>query len=210
VWDSVPGAAHYALYEDGVRKGTTTSTSARLSLGSGTLEYQVMAISAAGDESFLSEPMRVVAEEAEKRARPPLSALAGAHARFMGDSSVTLSLATNVALRIPVDVDRDGIYAIDARYANGNGPVNTEDKVAVRTLLVDADTVGVVVMPQRGAGNWSERGWSNVLRARITKGPHVLTILYTPLDANMNRHENTAQLDLVRLTRLSNPPKALK
>ncbi len=49
-----------------------------------------------------------------------------------------------------------------------------------------------------------------MLRARITKGPHVLTILYTPLDANMNRHENTAQLDLVRLTRLSNPPKALK
>jgi hypothetical protein len=100
-------------------------------------------------------------------------------------------------------IDRDATYAIDVRYANGNGPVNTEDKVAVRTLVVDGDTAGVIVMPQRGVDRWSEWGWSNVLRARLRAGVHTLTLTYTPLDANMNRRENSALLDAVRLTRLT-------
>jgi hypothetical protein len=106
-------------------------------------------------------------------------------------------------VRVPVNVARNGIYAIDVRYANGNGPVNTEDKVAIRTLLADEDTVGVVVMPQRGVDRWADWGWSNVLRLPLRTGAHTLTIVYTPLDANMNRRENTALLDVVRLTRLA-------
>jgi hypothetical protein len=209
-WDSVAGAVQYAVYEDGARKRTTTATSAQLSLGAGTLEYQVMAINGAGDESFLSEPMRVVAEDAEMRVKAASDDLGREHAGFTGAGYVPLSLEKNLTVRVPVTVARDGIFAIDVRYANGNGPVNTEDKVAVRTLLADGDTVGVVVMPQRGAGNWTDWGWSNVLRARLTKGPHLLTIQYTQLDANMNRHENSALLDLVRLTRIANLPRAEK
>jgi hypothetical protein len=203
-WKRIRGASQYAVVGDGARRRTTTDTSALLSASDRALEYQVLAVNAAGDESFLSEPVRHTGEGAELTAKPPESTL---EHRYPGSTSAgyaSLSLEKNLALRVPIRVDSAGTYAIDVRYANGNGPVNTEDKVAVRTLLIDGDTAGVIVMPQRGVGNWSDWGWSNVLRARLTAGAHSLTLAYTPLDANMNRRENSALLDRVRLTRLAN------
>ena len=209
-WDRIPGVVQYAVYEDGVRRRTTTDTSTILSKSDRALEYQVLAIDAAGDESFLSEPVRHASEEAELQVKPEGSTLERQYPGFTGTGYVPLTLDRNLAVRIPVSVDSEGTYAIDVRYANGNGPVNTEDKVAVRTMLIDADTAGVIVMPQRGAGNWSDWGWSNVLRARLTAGAHTVTLVYAPLDANMNRRENSALLDLVRLTRLPNPSRVPK
>jgi len=209
-WARIPGAVRYAVYGDGVRRGTTTATSTVLSASDRTLEYQVLAIDAAGDESFLSEPARAAAAISELRTKPEGAALASRYAGFTGAGYLPLTLDSNTSVRVPVRVDREGAYAIDVRYANGNGPVNTEDKVAVRTLLIDGDTAGVVVMPQRGAGNWTDWGWSNVLHAHLGAGAHVLTLVYTPLDANMNRRENSALLDLVRLTMLANPNRESK
>jgi hypothetical protein len=67
----------------------------------------------------------------------------------------------------------------------------------------------VFVMPQRGANRWSDWGWSNVLRIRLRAGAHTLTITYAPNDENMNRRENTALLDHLRLTLLAagSPPR---
>jgi len=209
-WEPIPGVVQYAIYEDGVRRRTTTATSTTISASDRALEYQVLAINAAGDESFLSEPVRVASSRTETQAKPESSTLAHEHPGFTGAGYLPLTLEKNLSVRVPVRVDRDGSYAIDVRYANGNGPVNTEDKVAVRTMLIDGDTTGVVVMPQRGAGNWADWGWSNVLRAKLAAGAHVITLVYTPLDANMNRHENTALLDLVRLTKLANSNQGAK
>jgi hypothetical protein len=163
----------------------------------------VLALNAVGDESFLSEPVRVVSNSDELRAKPVGARLETERAGFSGAGYVRLTRDRNIVVRVPVDIARDGIYAIDVRYANGNGPVNSEDKVAVRTLLADGDTAGVLVMPQRGVDRWTDWGWSNVLRLSLHRGAHTLTIAYTPLDENMNRRENTALLDVVRLTRLT-------
>jgi len=209
-WEKIPGVVQYAIYEDGARRRTTTATSTSISASDRALEYQVLAINAAGDESFLSEPVRVASSRTETQAKPESSALAHEHPGFTGAGYLPLTLERNLSARVPVRVDLDGTYAIDVRYANGNGPVNTEDKVAVRTMLIDGDTTGVVVMPQRGAGNWADWGWSNVLRAKLAAGAHIITLVYTPLDANMNRHENTALLDLVRLTKLANSNQGAK
>jgi hypothetical protein len=116
-----------------------------------------------------------------------------------------LTRERNATVAIPVQVASAGNYAIDFRYANGNGPVNTEDKVAVRTVIVDGDTTGVVVLPQRGVNRWAEWGWSNPLHVSLTPGPHTVTIAYTRFDENMNRRENTALLDALRLTWLASP-----
>lgn len=203
-WGRIPGATQYAVYEDGARRRTTTDTSTVLSTSDRTLEYQVLAIDSSGDESFLSEPVRHVGEEAEQSVKPAGSTLERQYPGFTGAGFLPLTLEKNLTVRIPINIAEPGVYTIDVRYANGNGPVNTEDKVAVRTLLVDGDTAGVIVMPQRGAGNWSDWGWSNALRAHLAAGAHAITLIYTPLDANMNRRENSALLDLVRLTRLPN------
>jgi hypothetical protein len=137
---------------------------------------------------------------------------AAATARTYGDTAITgFTGAGFVALRqagparidVPVRVDRAGAYEVDVRYANGNGPVNTDSKAAVRTLLVDGREAGVVVMPQRGTGAWSEWGYSTGLRVRLAPGAHTLSLAYTPLDANMDRRVNTALVDHVRLARVA-------
>jgi hypothetical protein len=169
----------------------------------GLQEYQVLAVDAVGDESFLSEPVRVVATGDEQTVKPQAAGLERERAGYTGAGYVRLTRQQNTSVTVPVRVTRAGTYAVDVRYANGNGPINTEDKVAVRTLLVDGDTAGVVVMPQRGVNQWTDWGWSNSVRVQLTAGAHTLVLTYTPFDENMNRRENTALFDVLRLTRLA-------
>ena len=201
VWAPVKGAVGYAIYRNARRLGTTTRTRAPFVRGRELAEYQVLARDAAGLESFLSEPIRVIADSGEIIVKPALQ-VARPSEGVAGPGYVRLTLEENTTLEIPVTVRRAGLYSIDALYANGNGPINTDSKAAVRTLLVDGKELGVLVMPQRGENLWNAWGFSNPLRARLSAGTHRLTIRYTALDMNMNRKENTALLDHVRLTLL--------
>ena len=88
------------------------------------------------------------------------------------------------------------------RYANGNGPVNTENKAAVRTLGVDGANVGTLVMPQRGVGNWNDWGMSNGVQVSLTPGKHTLTVEYLPEDENMNITTNHALMDRIVVERV--------
>ena len=101
----------------------------------------------------------------------------------------------------PVTVDiiapEAGRYAISLRYANGNGPVNTENKCAIRTVSVDGKRAGIVVMPHRGAGNWYDWGNTNPLLVELTAGAHTVTIDYRPENTNMNINTNHALVDCV-------------
>lgn len=202
-WSPVPGAVRYVVYRNGGPVTRTTGTSIVVRRAGGLQEYQVLAVNAVGDESFLSEPVRVVAAADEQTVKPNVPGVEHERAGYTGAGYVRLTREHNVTVTVPVHVSSAGTYAVDARYANGSGPVNTEDKVAVRTLLVDGDTAGVVVMPQRGSNQWSDWGWSNVVHVALGAGAHTLVLTYTPLDENMNRRENTALLDELRVTRLA-------
>jgi hypothetical protein len=203
VWSRVRGATNYVVYRNTQRMGMTTATRAPLRRGVTLAEYQVSALNAAGLESFLSEPQRVVADSVVMLIEPPAAALENAREGFTGAGYASLTLKKNTTVELPVTVKRAGVFSIDARYANGNGPINTDSKAAIRTVLLDGKPLGVFVMPQRGSDLWNDWGYSNPLRARLSAGTHTLTITYTPLDMNMNRRENTALLDHVRLTPLA-------
>lgn len=201
-WAPVEGAAGYVVYRNGRVDARTAANRAPVRRGAGLAEYQVMAVDAAGLESFLSEPVRVEGTAPVLTAKPAGTALEREHEGFTGPGYLPLTVDRNTTVTIPVQVPRAGEYAIDVRYANGSGPVNTDSKAAVRTLRVGGREAGVLVMPQRGGGLWSEWGYSNALRVRLAAGSHSLTIAYTPLDRNMDGAVNTALLDHVRLTPL--------
>ena len=201
-WAAVPDAERYVVYRNGRPIEHATGTSVRVQAMDGVDEYQVLAVNAAGDESFLSAPVRVVPADAEQTVKPG-GTLETEHSGFTASGYLRLTRERNTKVELPFTVDRTGWYALEARYSNGNGPVNTADKVAVRTLLVDGIEEGVVVMPQRGDGRWADWGWSNVHLVWLAPGTHTITLAYGPLDENMNRRENTALLDLLRVTRLS-------
>jgi hypothetical protein len=206
-WAAVPRAARYRVYRNGRPVATTTARAFRVRAEDGVADYQVLARDAAGVESFLSEPVRVGPATATLTAKPEAATERAygdtAVTGFTGAGFVTLRQAGPARVDVPVRVDRAGAYEVDVRYANGSGPVNTDSKAAVRTLLVDGREAGVLVMPQRGTGAWSEWGYSTGLRVRLAPGAHTLSLAYTPLDANMDRRVNTALVDHVRLARVA-------
>ncbi|HSU14589.1 MGH1-like glycoside hydrolase domain-containing protein [Longimicrobium sp.] len=202
VWTPVAGAASYTVYRNG-RVMTTTRATRVLPMGTDPLaEYQVMAVDASGTASFLSEPVRVERAGAVTVARPQGAPLEREHAGFTGAGYVRLTRTANTTVQVPARVACAATYDVDARYANGNGPVNTDAKAAIRTLLVDGRPAGVLVMPQRGVNAWEDWGYGTTVRLALTPGAHTFTLTYTPLDENMDRHENTALFDHLRLTRI--------
>jgi hypothetical protein len=168
-------------------------------------EYQVAAVDAHGVSSFKSEPLPVIpagieniteAETIADRADFP-------YAGFSGGGFVEISKTKNTTLTIPVTVKQDGVYVIDFRYANGNGPINTENKCAIRTLDVDKHFAGTVVFPQRGKGEWSAWGFSNPVKVKLLKGAHTVTLQFKDANENMNRAINQAMVDYLRVIRIS-------
>ena len=106
------------------------------------------------------------------------------------------------AISVTIDVPADGEYAFSLRYANGNGPVNTENKCAIRTLTVDGNKIGTVVMPHRGVANWDDWGMTNEVKTELKAGKHTLCIEYRPENENMNLSTNHAIIDCVKLVRV--------
>lgn len=113
---------------------------------------------------------------------------------------VEISTSKNTDIKIPLTVAEAGTYFIDVRYANGSGPVNTDNKCAIRTLFVNGTDAGAIVMPQRGIGEWMNTGFSNMLQVNLNKGENVLQVKYVvPQNVNMNTDVNTALMDYVRI-----------
>lgn len=121
---------------------------------------------------------------------------------YTGAGYAVLTRTENRALTLKFKVPKAGRYALDFRYANGSGPVNTDNKCALRTLKLDGKEVGPVVMPQRGAGDWSDWGWSNTHLVELKAGAHSATLSFEPGDENMNVEGiNTALIDYLRVWR---------
>ncbi|HYH78981.1 MAG TPA: hypothetical protein VEX86_04270 [Longimicrobium sp.] len=201
-WTAVPGAVRYTVYRNGRPGASTRETRVALGRTAEVADYQVLTVDSAGTESFLSEPVRVAPADAVIVARPTGAPLEREHAGFTGEGYVRLAREASTTVQVPVRVACGGVYDVDARYANGNGPVNTDAKAAIRSLRVDGRPAGVLVMPQRGTNMWTEWGYGTTARVNLTAGTHTLTLAFTPLDENMDRHVNTALLDHLRLTRV--------
>lgn len=178
VWNPIEYINHYIIVKDGEKIAKTNATTFDASAPG---EYQVIGVSDGGVESFASEP-RSTREE------------------LLITFPVKDNDKTSV-LKVPVEVDAEGDYYISVRYANGNGPVNTENKCAIRTLLVDGDREGLIVMPQRGRDNWDEYGWSNSVKAHLKPGKHEVTLEFRPENENMNIDVNHARINALRLVK---------
>ncbi|GAB3573401.1 MGH1-like glycoside hydrolase domain-containing protein [Hymenobacter daeguensis] len=167
--------------------------------------YQVIAVDDAGRESFASEPLETgaavaAAPQVQLETVAPKAALP--YKGYTGKGFIEISTTKNKALTIPVTVPEAGLYALDFRYANGNGPINTNNKCAIRTLRRGPELLGTVVLPQRGVEEWSNWGFSNPLLVRLEAGRNTLTLAYEPANQNMNGEVNQAMLDYLRVRRV--------
>jgi hypothetical protein len=205
IWRAVPKAASYVVHRNGRRHGVTSQLFMRVEPSVALAEYQVKALDAEGFESYLSEPVRSVVQDSVIIAVPLDVSFDTTHAGAGDDGYVSLSASSNTELRFAIEVPVAGRYAIDARYANGSGPINSGSTAAVRSLMVDGERRGALVMPHRGTDLWTDWGYTNPLLVDLSAGSHTLALVYGPYDRNMDGAVSDALLDHVRVTRLAVP-----
>jgi len=202
-WHAVKGAVSYTILKNGHPVSQTLGLSYKMK-DSTYSEYQVVAFDARGIGSFASEPVvnnggnftRVF--EIENYAPKTTNDCKN----YSGTGYVEISKTKNRSISIPVNMKHTGKYAISFRYANGNGPINTENKCAIRTLMVDGVQAGAIVLPQRGTNEWSNWGYSIAVHVPLSQGNHLITLSFEPYNENMNGRVNQAMLDVMIITRL--------
>ena len=205
-WNPIEYIGQYIVLKDGKEVGRTRRTSWPATVPG---EWQVIGVAADGTQGFASEPRsnretfavdfpaeatEAVSAEISYRPATPVTG-------YMGKGFVETD-RTSAPPTLEIDVPATGRYSIAWRYANGNGPVNTENKAAVRTLVIDGKKAGTVVMPHRGVANWDDWGMTNTVKADLTAGRHTVALEYLPEDENMNIATNHALVDRVVVTLL--------
>ncbi|MDE6301021.1 MAG: hypothetical protein K2M19_04845 [Muribaculaceae bacterium] len=205
-WNPIEYIHHYVVLRNGERVGTTRRTSWDATMPG---EWQVIGVSDAGVESFASEPLdnfeTIVLEMPAENASmlspevsyQPSEPIEGFH----GAGFVELD-HTSVPVVTDVDIQTPGTYSISLVYANGNGPVNTENKCAIRTIEVDGVPAGTVVMPHRGVANWNDWGMTNSVAVPLAPGTHRIGITFRPENENMNLNTNHALVDRVIIKKI--------
>lgn len=199
-WNPIEYIGEYIVLRDGKEVARTRQTTFEASIPG---EYQVIGVSSDGVESFASEPLsnrlviaaqlpgegtEMISEEVSYQPKTPVKGYRGGFRELD---------RTTEPIEVAVTVPVAGEYAISLRYANGNGPVNTENKCAIRTISVDGRRAGIVVMPHRGVANWDDWGYSNTVIVPLSAGTHSIVIEYRPENKNMNLNTNHALVDCV-------------
>jgi hypothetical protein len=200
-WNPIEGVDDYFVYKNGQKLKSVDDTAIKIKTTSEYSEYAVSAFDKEGFESFISEPILVVEpgaeqiEEAEKYASP-----AGLpFVNYSGRGFVSLTKVGNRQVNLDVRVRDRGEYLIDVRYSNGSGPWNTDNKCAIRSLYVNGEYQGPIVMPQRGQNEWSDWSFSNSLLVNLNRGKNEISIRFEPWNEHMNVGVNRARMDYIRL-----------
>ncbi len=202
-WKAIEGTKEYIIYKNG--KPVTKTKENKYQLTDVTIaEYKVTASDQNGIESFTSEPIMFVQENAVQKIE--LEQFGGKAAlpyvNFSGNGFTEISTIKNKSLAINVNVETDGNYLIDFRYSNGSGPWNTDNKCAIRSLYNGTAYIGALVFPQRGTDEWSDWGYSNSYVVPLKKGVNQLKLVLEEWNTNMNVDVNRAMLDYLRCIKL--------
>jgi hypothetical protein len=202
-WETIPDAKSYNVYKNGNFEAKVTTTSYAITFNI-YAEYKVSAVDEKGYESFTSEPVTVYPADALQliELEDFMPAATRNYTNYSGKGFVETTKAINREITFKVNAADDGNYFIDFRYSNGNGPWNTENKCAIRSLYINTYYAGVIVMPQRGKDEWSDWGYSNSNEVSLKRGDNTITIRFEDWNNNMNVEENTAMIDYCRVIRM--------
>ncbi|WP_375435755.1 glycogen debranching protein [uncultured Hymenobacter sp.] len=205
VWDAVEGAHVYQVLRNGQVAGRTTEISFPIPTPAVYTEYQVLAVDAQGFESFASEPLPIAPDEIRYTFKLEASNLNSNKTSYgySDDGFVETSTTMNQSVVARVTVPATDLYAVDFRYANGNGPVSTSNKCAIRTLRNGPQFLGTIVLPQRGDNEWADWGFTNSILVHLAQGTHSLFLSLESANENMNCEVNGALLDYIRLTKIN-------
>lgn len=198
-WESIGEAVTYLILKNGRVIGETDSTEHPVTNMEEYTEYQVVAIDKSGISSFASPPVIIQNHAARFEAEEAFGEYEHSSDGYSGMGYVETTINKHPELTLDVKVPKKGNYLLRVRYANGSGSVKTDNKCAVRKLVVNKKSSGVIVLPQRGQEEWSNWGWSNMHEVKLKKGRNKIQLIYTPDHDNMNLEINKAYIDCIEL-----------
>jgi hypothetical protein len=105
------------------------------------------------------------------------------------------------AFNITVDVPESGDWTLIWKYANGTGPVTTDNNCGIRMLYVDGVKAGINIFPHRGTGDWDNWGWTAPEKLSLSKGTHTFTLKFEPDADNMDLYINDFKIKELCLIR---------
>lgn len=183
-WNPVDGAVIYDVYAGGQLVAGATSTEIIIEEGwSGDL--QVVAVAADGTPSFPSEPVSLCEKIQVKL-----------------PAEIMLTRKSGTEFSTTVNIPSDGKWALTWNYANGTGPVNTDNNCGIRMLYVDGQKVGINIFPHRGTGDWGNWGWTIPEKLDLKAGNHTFTLRMESDADNMDLEINDFKLRGYNLMKL--------
>lgn len=195
-WKSVEGADYYRIYRNGIPVSQTEFCHYMPSPGQGNVSYQVMAVALDGRESYLNEPNDYPSPDSRLETRP--CGLSGDEVWF---SRVTKSPD---ALCYNVNIEKPGVYRVDAFFANGTYDVSDGNTCALRSLYLNGRRVGTLAFPHTSrSGNWEYFIYSTAVEAVLPSGPCRVEMVYDSFSGNMNRLVNDMVIKHLRFIRIS-------
>ena len=191
-WNSIDGSRLYQVIKNGKVIREPRLNYIKLLDTDSLASYQIKAIDSNGNESFLSEPI-----DFGKYYSKNITVSKFNNTSDNKNEHIVLSKIENNNISVNFKAPKSGKYFIKFEYANGSGPINTENKCAIRSLYVKNKYILPVVMPQRGEENWNEFGWSNTIEVYFEKGDNLISVKFDPFNNNMNLDINKALLKSV-------------
>lgn len=194
-WEAVEDALFYRIFKNGEAISQQEACTFSPQISDSYAQYQVMAVSADGKESFLNEPKEYVPENYR-------------HILSPSKTAVLCSLSENNTLALgSIDIEEPAQYRAELLYSNGTCDQKNGNTCALRSLILDQQRIGSFILPHcsKKPGVWDEFQYSQPLYLNLEAGRHTLSLQLTTHDTNMNRYLNEACIMHLRLTRTTAP-----
>lgn len=95
---------------------------------------------------------------------------------------------------------KDGMYAVDFRFRNGHGPVNTGESCAIAALFANQERCQAIVLPQQG--NWTSWNFTSPVLVFLKKGINKITLQIDESCYAQHHRLNAVDIDLCRISRV--------
>lgn len=179
-WEPVEGAVYYNVYAGGDLVGLASTTEIIIE-DEWKGDIQVVAVAQDGTPSFPSEPININEKISVK----------------LPETMLTKKNGTE--FNVTVNVPEAGQWFLTWNYANGTGPVNTDNNCGIRMLYVDGVKAGINIFPHRGTNDWDNWGWTIPEKLELSEGNHVFTLKMESDADNMDFHINDFKIRELRL-----------
>ena len=103
-------------------------------------------------------------------------------------------------IEFTVKIKKNGKYAVDFRFKNGHGPINTGEKCAVLAVSQDDKLVRRLAFPQQGA--WSTWSFTAPTVLELNKGTHKIKLYTDNYCRTQHDALNPVYIDLMRIAKI--------